>query len=126
MNRWIKPDQSWTSMINGHPVSSTYFWMAALFSFSALLGITKLALQITGDERALLLWGPSMAGAIAILCVAATGAVRAVRAAREMLPRDRTAASGELGMRAFEKFRVFFFCTVAISLAAWIGVAVIR
>ncbi|HET7103102.1 MAG TPA: hypothetical protein VFI20_03360 [Terracidiphilus sp.] len=71
MNRWAKAGEGWNQMITGHPLSSSYFWMAAITSLGALLGIAKAAVQIAGDRHALMVWGPSLLGALVILCLAA-------------------------------------------------------
>jgi len=118
MNRWAQANSAWSPLLKGNPASSSYFWMASIFSLSALLGIAKVTLQIYGNSREEMVWLPSLGGALALMATAAIGAARAIRAARTPA-KEATEVSAAAAQKAFEKFRVYFFCSALVALATW-------
>jgi hypothetical protein len=91
--------------------------MAAMFSLLALLGIANATKQIYGNSRQEMLWVPSLVGFLALMTIAAIGAPRAIRAARS-LAKEATEASAMAAKKAFEKFRIYFFCAAIVFLVS--------
>jgi len=124
MKRWNEPTPAWEAMLKGNVAASSYFWLAALFSVSALLGLLKAATLLQSDRNLVMLWIPSLVGAAAIMALAAWGAVRAIHKARP-LANERTSIGNDAAKFAFQKFRTYFYCAALVSLASWILVAFI-
>ncbi|MFZ0393790.1 MAG: hypothetical protein WCF17_18675 [Terracidiphilus sp.] len=118
MNRWAQANSAWEPLLKGNPASSSYFWMAIIFSLSALLGIAKVTMKIYGNSRQEMVWLPSLGGALALMAIAAIGAARAIRAARPPV-KEPAEVSAAAAQKAFEKFRVYFFCAALVALASW-------
>jgi hypothetical protein len=125
MNRWSEPTPAWERMLKGNVTASSYFWMAALFSLSALWGLLKAATLLQGNRTMVMLWIPSLVGALAIMALAAWGAVRAIRKARP-LATERNSTGSDAAKLAFQKFRTYFYCAALVSLASWTLVAFIN
>jgi|SRR5580658_7382287 hypothetical protein len=125
MNRWTQANSAWEPFLKGKPASSSYFWIAIIFSLSALLGIAKAIAQIYGNPQQEMVWLPSLVGALVLMILAAIGAGRAIRTAQSPA-KEATDVSAAVARKAFGKFRVYFYCAALVSLATWTLIAFLR